>query len=63
MKNLLNISDINSNDLIEIFKYADLLTKIFDDCLIENVGLIFEKTQLEQDFPFKLELIIRGKLY
>ena len=58
MKNLLNISDINSNDLMEIFKYADLLTKNFDDCLIEkNVGLIFEKILLEQDFPFKLELI------
>ena len=55
MKNLLNISDINSNDLIEIFKYADLLTKNFDDCLIEkNVGLIFEKNSTRTRLSFQV---------
>lgn len=55
MKNLLNISDINSNDLMEIFKYADLLTKKFDDCLKEkNVGLIFEKNSTRTRLSFQV---------
>ena len=55
MKNLLNISDINSNDLMEIFKYADLLTKNFDDCLKEkNVGLIFEKNSTRTRLSFQV---------
>ena len=55
MKNLLDISDINSNDLKEIFKYADLLIKNFDDCLIEkNVGLIFEKNSTRTRLSFQV---------
>ena len=55
MKNLLNISNINSNDLIEIFKYADSLTEKFDDCLIEkNVGLIFEKNSTRTRLSFQV---------
>ena len=55
MKNLLNISDININDLEEIFHYADSLNKNFDECLIgKNIGLIFEKNSTRTRLSFQV---------
>ena len=55
MKNLLNISDISSDDLKEIFNYADKLTNKLDESLIgKNIGLIFEKNSTRTRLSFQV---------
>ena len=57
MKNLLNISDINIDDLEEIFNYADSLNENFDESLIgKNIGLIFEKNSTRTRLSFKVRI-------
>ena len=58
MKNLLNISNLQSDDLLSILNYSKELNSSFDSCLRgKNIGLIFEKIQHELDYHLKLELI------
>ena len=55
MKNLLNISDINADDLSKIFKYADTLKNKLDETLIgKNIGLIFEKNSTRTRLSFQV---------
>ena len=58
MKNLLNISDLNKDDFDSILNFANSIEPYAEDCLKnKNIGLIFEKIQLEPDFLFKSALI------
>ena len=58
MKKLLNISDLNQDDFNSILQFADDLNTNTEQILSnKNIGLIFEKIQLGQDYHFKLALI------
>ena len=58
MKSLLNISDLGIEDFNSILKNAKSIKPNEDFSLKnKNIGLIFEKTQRELGFLFKLVLI------
>ena len=47
-KRLLNISDLSKNDFFDIISLSESARDNYDDSLKnKNIGLIFEKTQLE----------------
>ena len=55
MKNLLNISNLQSKDLQSILNYAKELNSSFDSCLRgKNIGLIFEKNSTRTRLSFKV---------
>ena len=55
MKNLLNISNLQSDDLLSILNYSKELNSSFDSCLRgKNIGLIFEKNSTRTRLSFKV---------
>ena len=55
MKTLLNISNLQSEDIQSILKYAHELNSSFDSCLRgKNIGLIFEKNSTRTRLSFKV---------
>ena len=55
MKNLLNISNLETEDLQSILYYAKELNSSFDSCLSgKNIGLIFEKNSTRTRLSFKV---------
>ena len=55
MKNLLNISNLQSDDLLNILNYSKELNSSFDSCLRgKNIGLIFEKNSTRTRLSFKV---------
>ena len=55
MKNLLNISDIDSNDFKKIIEYTKSLNKKLEPVLYEKyIGLIFEKNSTRTRLSFKV---------
>jgi len=55
MKTLLNITNLQSDDLINILNYAQELNSNFDSCLHgKNIGLIFEKNSTRTRLSFKV---------
>ena len=55
MKNLLNISDITKENLIEILEYSKTLDQSFENSLEgKNIGLIFEKSSTRTRLSFQV---------
>ena len=55
MKNLLNISNLQSDDLLSILNYSKELNSSYDSCLRgKNIGLIFEKNSTRTRLSFKV---------
>ncbi len=54
-KNLIDISELNRDDIINILKYADELKRQNEDFLIgKNIGLIFEKNSTRTRLSFQV---------
>ena len=55
IKNLIDISELHRDDIINILKYVDELKNQNEDFLSgKNIGLILRRTQLELDYHFRL---------
>ena len=55
IKNLINISELNREDILDILKYADQLNKKNENFLSgKNIGLIFEKNSTRTRLSFQV---------